>query len=82
MMNTRDKLNLMKRVDEVNERHIKDFVEGSKMFKIVMTAGSVKKDMFTGLTRKEAEEMCESYGWVVRPDGDGGFEWDLEIEEE
>ena len=52
------------------------------MFKIIMTAGRVSRDMYTGLSRKDAEEICEDYGWVVRPDGDGGFEWDLEIEED
>ena len=52
------------------------------MYKIIMTAGRVEKDMFTGLNKQQAEEICEGYGWCVRPDGDGGFEWDLEIEEE
>ena len=52
------------------------------MYKIIMCAGSVEKDMFTGLSYENAKEICESYGWVVRPDGDGGFEWDLDIEEE
>ena len=52
------------------------------MFKVVMSAGSVTKDMYTGLTEQEATDICEGYGWVVRPDGDGGFEWYLDIEEE
>lgn len=52
------------------------------MFKIIMCAGNVKQDMMCGLTRKDAEEICEGYGWVVSPDGDGGFEWDLDIEED
>lgn len=52
------------------------------MYKVIMVAGRVEKDMYTGLSKREAEEICESYGWCVRPDGDGGFEWDLEIEEE
>ena len=50
--------------------------------KIVMRAGSVKRDMYTGLDEKTAEEICEDYGWEVAPDGEGSFVWDLEIEEE
>ena len=49
-------------------------------YKIVMRAGSVKKDMYTGLDEKTAEEICDGYNWEVAPDG--GFVWDLEIEEE
>lgn len=50
-------------------------------YKIVMTSwGGTRRDMYTGLTEKEATEICESYGWTVAPDG--GYEWDLEIEEE
>lgn len=49
-------------------------------YKVVMNAQSVKKDMYTGLTLKQAEEICEDYGWEVAPDG--GFVWDLSIEEE
>ena len=50
------------------------------MYKIIMRAGRVKKDMYTNLTEDEAVEICEDYGWEVAPDG--GFVWDLEIEEE
>lgn len=51
------------------------------MYKIVMTSwGGTRKDMFTGLSYEEALEICEGYGWVASPDG--GYEWDLEIEEE
>jgi hypothetical protein len=49
-------------------------------YKIVMTAGRIHRDMYTGLTEEEATEICEGYGWEVAPDG--GFVWDLEIEEE
>ncbi len=51
-------------------------------YKIMMYAGSVKQKYMSGLTYTEAVEICEDNGWVVRPDGDGGFEWDLEVEEE
>ncbi len=81
-MTTKEKLELMDEIKAANEQHIKDWKEGQKMFKIVMTAGTVKKDMFTGMTHEQAVEICEGYGWTVAPDGDGGFEWDLEIEEE
>ena len=52
------------------------------MFKVIMSTGWTTKDMYTGLTEQEAIEICESYGWVVRPDGDGSLEWDLSFEEE
>lgn len=52
------------------------------MYKIVMCAGAVKQDMMRGLTYDAAQSVCEDYGWFVAPDGPGGFEWDLEIEEE
>ena len=52
------------------------------MFKIVMSAGRVELDMMTGLTFEDAEEICKGYGWHISPDGDGGFEWDLYIDEE
>lgn len=52
------------------------------MYKVIMVAGRVKKDMYTGLTEEQAVEICEDYGWEVAPDGEGSFVWDLEIEEE
>ena len=52
------------------------------MFKVVMVAGRVKRDMYLDKTYGEALEICEAYGWEVSPDGPGGFVWDLEIEEE
>ena len=55
---------------------------GMKMFKVVMVAGRVKRDMYLDKTYGEALEICEAYGWEVSPDGPGGFVWDLEIEEE
>lgn len=51
-----------------------------RLVKVLMCAGSVKKTMFSGLSYKDAMSICEGYGWVVSPDGDGGFEWDLEID--
>lgn len=81
-MNIREKLNLMNEIKAANEQHVKDWKEGQKMFKVVMTAGTVKKDMFTNLTHEQAVGICEDYGWEVAPNGPGSFVWDLEIEEE
>ena len=51
------------------------------MYKIVMTSwGGTRCDMFTDLSYEEAYELCESYGWQASPNG--GYVWDLEIEEE
>ena len=51
-------------------------------WKIVMVSwGGIKKDFMTDLTSKaEAAEICEGYDWVYEPE-DGGYLWDLEIEE-
>ena len=50
------------------------------MFKIVMSSwGGTRRDMFTALSYEEAYGICESYGWRASPDG--GYVWDLEIEE-
>ena len=50
------------------------------MYKIVMVSwGGIRHDMFTDLTYQNAFELCEDYNWVACPDG--GYEWDLEIEE-
>ena len=50
------------------------------MYKIVMVSmGGTRRDMFTDLSYENALELCESYGWMACPDG--GYVWDLEIEE-
>lgn len=50
------------------------------MYKIIMRSwGGTRRDLMTGLSLKEATEICESYGWEY--DADGGYIWDLEIEE-
>lgn len=52
-----------------------------KQYKVVMKSwGGTKQDMYTNLTHAQAVEICEDYGWEVAPDG--GYVWDLEIEEE
>ena len=50
------------------------------MYKIVCEAGSVQHTIYTGLTYKEALEICEGYNWEF--DYNGGLVWDLYIEEE
>lgn len=51
-----------------------------KKYKVVMESwGGTKHDMYTNLTYAEALEICEGYGWEVAPDG--GYVWDLAIEE-
>ena len=48
-------------------------------YRIMMTSwGGTRKELYTGLTEKEAYEICESCEWVF----DTGYIWDLEIEEE
>lgn len=50
-------------------------------YRIVMTSmGGTKRTMYTGLTEKDAVDICEGYGWEACPDG--GYVWDLDIEEE
>lgn len=49
------------------------------MFRVVMKAGSVSSEMCSNLFYEEAVAICEYYGWQISPDG--GFVWDLEIEE-
>lgn len=50
-------------------------------YRIVMTSlGGTRRPMYTGLSEENAIEICEDFGWVACPDG--GYVWDLEIEEE
>ena len=52
-----------------------------KTVKIVMVSmGGTRRDMYGGLTEKDAVEICESMDWVACPDG--GYVWDLEIEDD
>lgn len=53
-----------------------------KKYKVIMRSGTVKRDLFVQRTHEEAYEICEDYGWEFAPDGEGGFVWDLEIEED
>lgn len=50
------------------------------MAKIIMSTGFTTKDMYTGLTWDEAQEICEGYGWQVAQEN--GLVWDLDIVEE
>lgn len=52
-----------------------------KRYKVIAVAGRVEKDMGFEGTYEECEEWCDYYDWVWRPDGEGGFEWELYVEE-
>lgn len=55
--------------------------EYTGLYRIIMVSlGGTKRTMYTGLTEEVAVEICENLGWTACPDG--GYEWDLEIEEE
>lgn len=81
-MSIKEKLELMDEIKVANEKYVEDQKMMQKTFKVVMIGGTVKKDMYTGMTHKDAVDICENYGWEVAPDGEGGFVWDLDIEEE
>lgn len=51
------------------------------MFKIVMISwGGTRRDFMCGFTTfREAQKFCEEHNWIFE---DGGYIWDLEIEEE
>lgn len=51
-----------------------------KTYKVVMCAQVLVKDSGIRGTYERCLEFCEDMGWIACPDG--GFEWDLEIEEE
>lgn len=48
-------------------------------YKVVMCAQIAKVDTGIEGSYAEREEWCEAMGWEASPDG--GFVWDLEIEE-
>ena len=51
-------------------------------FKIMMCSwGGTRREFASGLTEKEAIEICESLHWMYESP-EGGYTWDLEIEEE
>lgn len=51
-----------------------------KIYKIVMRAMSVRHDFASGLSYEDAVNICNAYNWFYCPDGEGGFEWELDIE--
>lgn len=52
-----------------------------KTYKIIMySMGGTEETMYSGLPEEEAIRICEDYGWQVSPDG--GYVWDLDIEED
>lgn len=51
------------------------------VYKIVLTSmGGTRRNYMTGLTEDEAIKLCEDNGWEIDPDG--GYVWDMEIEED
>lgn len=49
-------------------------------FRVVMKSwGGTKETLFDGLSEDDAVEICDFYNWEYSPDG--GYVWDLEIEE-
>ena len=51
------------------------------MFRVVAKSwGGTKWTVTEDLTEAEAVDFCDSYGWTLCPDG--GYIWDLEIEEQ
>lgn len=50
-------------------------------YKIVMESlGGTTRTMYSGMEYETALEICENLGWIACPDG--GYEWDLFIEED
>ena len=50
-----------------------------KTYRIVKVSwGGTKRPVYTGLSYKDANAICEQYGWQLNE----GYVWDLEIEEE
>lgn len=51
------------------------------MYKIVMTSwGGTRRDFMCGFTTfREAQRVCEEHNWIFE---DGGYIWDLEVEED
>lgn len=56
-------------------------IEEEGQYKVIAVAGSVEKDLGIRGTYDECERWCDCYDWVWRPDGEGGFEWELYVEE-
>ena len=80
MLDLPSRFNPTTAVSETDVTLVQEKEAAEMSYKIVMVAGRVKKEMYTGLDQATAEEICEGYDWQVSPDG--GFVWDLEIEEE
>lgn len=52
-----------------------------RRYRVIAEAGTVEKDLGVEGTYEECERWCDEYDWKWVPDGPGGFEWDLAIEE-
>ena len=50
------------------------------MYRVLMVSwGGTRRVLWDDMTYKDALRFCEDNGWLYCPDG--GYEWDLEIEE-
>ena len=79
-MTMREMLKIHREMETANKAAVDKVMGRVPSYKIVMKSwGGTKKDMYTDLTEEEAIEICEGYGWEVAPDG--GYVWDLEVEE-
>lgn len=69
---------------EMNEVDYRDYIQKHKVaeteFVITMSSGGgTVLDFMTLPTRKEADQVCESYGWEFKDEND--FVWGLDIDE-
>ena len=51
-----------------------------KTFRVIVSAGSVRHELYGGMTYEEALRFCEEENWQC--DWNEGLVWDMEIEEE
>ena len=51
-----------------------------KKYRIIINAGRVYHQIYSGLTYEEALKFCEDNNW--ERDYNGGLVWDMEIDEE
>lgn len=52
-----------------------------KKYDVIISSGKTEAVLFSGLTHRNAVELCASYGWEIQFGGEGSFVWDLEIVE-
>ena len=55
-------------------------MEGVQLYRVVLVSCRVRRTVISGVTEEEAIRFCDDNNWEYAPDG--GFVWDLEIEED